>query len=305
MTFLLRRIIDSLIAIWGVATIVFVITRMIGDPAAILLPIGSPESELIQLRRSLGLDQPILVQYWTFLTSALHGDFGVSFLDKRDAMAVVLERVPATAALAGIGLFFGVLIGGGAGSIAARHPGTIREMVVLFGALIGQSVPSFWIGLMLILIFAVGLGWLPTSGYGTWQHLVLPSIVLSLFVSASIARLLRASLLDAATDDHVRTARAKGLSGGQVFRWHVLRNSLLPVVTVTSLLAGELLGGAVVLETVFSWPGLGRLMAQAIETRDFPVLQAGVIVIAIIFVVLNLVTDFVYGLLDPRIGLGG
>lgn len=303
MRFLLKRLVDSVIAVWGVATIVFVITRMIGDPAATLLPVGVPEAELVQLRQSLGLDAPLLSQYWTFLTSVAQGHFGASFLDKRSAIEVVLERVPATAALAGLGLFFGVLIGGLAGSVAARHPGSVRELVVLFGALIGQSVPSFWTGLMLILIFAVGLGWLPTSGYGTWKHLVLPSAVLAFFVSASVARLLRASLLDAATEDHVRTARAKGLPSDQVFRWHILRNSLIPVVTVTTLLAGELLGGAVVLETVFSWPGLGRLMAQSIETRDFPVLQAGVIVIAVIFVLLNFLTDLLYGLIDPRIGM--
>jgi peptide/nickel transport system permease protein len=305
MTYIFRRLLDSVVAVLGVVTIVFVITRLIGDPVAILLPEGASTRDIAVLRHELGLDEPIAVQYGRYLGAAVRGDFGNSFVNKRPAMSVVLERLPATAELAALGLFFGVLIGSRAGSTAARHPGTLRELFVLFGALIGQSVPSFWIGLILIVFFSVDLRWLPTSGYGSWKHLVLPTVVLALFVSAAVARLLRASLLDASTAEHVRTARAKGLRAGQVFRGHVMRNALLPVVSMVGLLAGDLLGGAVVLETVFAWPGLGRLLAQSIETRDFPVLQAGILVIAVIYLAINLATDLIYRMLDPRIGLGG
>ncbi len=295
------RLGEGLIAIWGVVTIVFIVSRLLGDPAVLLLPIGATEAQLHELRVQLGLDQPLLQQYLTFLLHALKGDFGQSFQFARPALDVVLERLPATAMLAGTALAIGVLIGGLAGALAAIYRGSAIEGLVLLVALLGQATPSFWLGIMLILFFAVQLGWFPTGGYGEWQNLVLPSVTLACFTTASIARLLRSSMLDVMRDDYVRTAYAKGLAPRRIYLWHVGRNSLIPVVTMTGILAGELLGGAAVTETVFAWPGVGRLIVQAIETKDFPVVQAGVAVVAAIFVLVNLLVDLLYGLIDPRI----
>jgi len=299
---LTTRLGEGLIAIWGVVTVVFVVSRLLGDPAVLLLPIGATEDQLQELRVQLGLDQPMLQQYLTFLFNIAKGEFGESFQFARPALSVVLERLPATAALAGSALLIGVLIGGMAGALAAIYRGSVIEALVLLVALLGQATPSFWLGIMLILFFAVHLGWLPTGGYGTWQNLVLPAVTLACFTTASIARLLRSAMLDVMRDDYVRTARAKGLPPGRVFTWHVGRNSLIPVVTMIGILAGELLGGAAVTETVFGWPGVGRLIVQAIETKDFPVVQAGVAVVATIFVGINLLVDVLYTLIDPRIG---
>lgn len=298
---LTSRLGEGLIAIWGVVTIVFLVSRLLGDPAVLLLPIGATEDQLRELRAQLGLDQPLLWQYLSFLLNVLKGDFGQSFQFGRPALDVVLERLPATALLAGTALAIGVLIGGLAGALAAVYRGSVVEALVLFVALLGQATPSFWLGIMLILFFAVQLGWLPTGGYGTWQNLILPAVTLACFTTASIARLLRSSMLDVMRDDYVRTAFAKGLAPRRVFIWHVGRNSLIPVVTMTGILAGELLGGAAVTETVFGWPGVGRLIVQAIETKDFPVVQAGVAVVATIFVAVNLAVDLLYTLIDPRI----
>jgi peptide/nickel transport system permease protein len=231
----------------------------------------------------------------------LRGDFGVSFQHMRPAMDVVLERMPATISLSASALGLGVLIGAVAGTIAALNRGKLAEFIVMLAALLGQATPVFWLGLMMILLFSVQLGWLPSSGSGTLAHLVLPAVTLAVFVSASIARLLRSSLLDILGEDYVRTARAKGLLPHTIFTWHVARNALIPVVTMVGIIAGELLGGSVVTETVFGWPGIGRLIVQAIQNQDFPVIQAGVALVATIFVFINLAIDLLYGLLDPRI----
>ncbi len=302
--FLLARIGDGLVAIWGVVTIVFVVSRLLGDPAILLLPIGATEDQLQALRASLGLDLPIWEQYLVYLSGVVRGDFGNSFQFMRPALPVVLERMPATMALAGSALAIGVALGCVAGSLAALFRGTIIEAAVMLLALLGQATPVFWLGLLLILLFAVDLGLLPTGGYESPLSLVLPAITLGTFTTASIARLLRSGMLDVMKDDHVRTARAKGLMPGTVFLWHIARNSLIPVVTMIGILAGELLGGSVVTETVFSWPGVGRLIVQAMEAKDFPVVQAGVMVIATTFVCINLLVDLLYGLLDPRIRAG-
>lgn len=299
--FALGKLIEALIAVWGVVTIVFFVSRVLGDPAVLLLPIGASETELEALRASLGLDQPILMQYATSLGAMLRGDFGISFQHMRPALSVVLERMPATAILALAALVLGVLIGAMAGAIAALARGKFAELVVMTAALVGQATPVFWLGLMLILFFSVQLGWFPSAGSGTWAHLVLPAVTLAVFVSASIARLLRSSLIDILGEDYVRTARAKGLLPQAIFTWHVARNALIPVVTMIGIIAGELLGGSVVTETVFGWPGVGRLIVQAIQSQDFPVIQAGVAVVAVTFVFINLAIDLLYGILDPRI----
>lgn len=299
--YLLTRVTDGLIAIWGVVTIVFVISRLLGDPAVLLLPIGANEEQLQALRAGLGLDQPIYVQYVTYLFGLLKGDFGQSFQYMRPALLVVLERLPATAALAASALVIGIVFGCLAGSLAALYRGTAIEAIFMFLALLGQATPTFWLGLLLILVFAVDLGWLPTGGFDGPGSLVLPAITLGVFTTASIARLLRSDLLDVMKEDFVRTARAKGLAPTTVYVWHMARNALIPVVTMLGILTGELLGGSVVTETIFSWPGVGRIIVQAMEGKDFPVVQAGVLMIATTFVCVNIVVDMLYGLLDPRI----
>ncbi|WP_028035321.1 ABC transporter permease [Chelativorans sp. J32] len=299
--YLLSKLFEAALAIWGVVTIVFFVSRVLGDPTVLLLPMGASQQDIDTLRAALGLDRPILEQYGIALLSMLRGDFGISFQHTRPALDVVLERMPATGMLAGTALFFGTLIGAVAGAIAALRRGTISEFVVMTAALLGQATPVFWLGIMLILFFSVQLGWLPTGGSGSLAHLILPGLTLSVFVSASIARLLRSSLLDIMREDYVRTARAKGLMPRTVFFWHIARNALIPVVTMIGIIAGELLGGSVVIETVFAWPGVGRVIMQAIQAQDFPVIQAGVALVAVIFVVTNLLVDLLYGVLDPRI----
>ena len=299
--YFLSRIGDSFVAVLGVSTIVFIVTRLLGDPAVLLLPVGAGEDELQALRAQLGLDQPIVQQYLQYLASIATGDFGESFQFGRPAMEVVLERLPATATLAGCALGMGVVLGTLAGAVAAYKRGTVVELCVMVLALLGQATPVFWLGIMLILLFAVDLGWLPTGGYGSIENLILPALTLATFTSASIARLLRSSMVDVLREDYVRTANAKGLGPLSVFSWHVARNALIPVVTMVGILAGELLGGSVVTETVFSWPGVGRMIIQAIETKDFPVVQAGVTLVATTFVSINLLVDLLYGVLDPRI----
>ncbi|QRM35144.1 ABC transporter permease [Microvirga sp. VF16] len=299
--YLLSKLFEAALAIWGVVTIVFFVSRVLGDPAVLLLPIGAVEQDLERLRAALGLDRPILEQYVISMLAMFRGDFGISFQHTRPALDVVLERMPATGLLAGTALVFGTLIGAAAGAIAALRRGTVAEFIVMTAALLGQATPVFWLGIMLILLFAVELGWLPTGGYGSLAYLILPGVTLSVFVSASIARLLRSSLLDIMREDYVRTARAKGLLPKTVFLWHIARNALIPVVTMIGIIAGELLGGSVVIETVFAWPGVGRVIMQAIQAQDFPVIQAGVALVAVIFVVVNLLVDLLYGVLDPRI----
>ena len=299
--YFLSKLLEALVAIWGVLTIVFFVTRVLGDPAALLLPTGASAAELDALREQLGLNRPVFEQYLHYLVQILHGDFGVSFQFQRPAMEVVLERMPATLELAFSAIIFGTLFGVIAGIIAALNRGKLAELVVMIFALLGQATPVFWLGIMFILLFAVEWGLLPTGGRGTLAHTILPAMTLAIFVCASIARLLRSSLLDVLREDYVRTARSKGLMPRTILIWHVARNALIPVVTMIGIITGELLGGSVVTETVFAWPGIGRLIIQAIETKDFPVIQAGVMLIALIFVAINLLIDLAYGFLDPRI----
>lgn len=295
------RLLESLFAVWGVMSLVFVITRLLGDPVVLLLPVGASEQELAAMRHSLGLDLPLTTQYFHTLWAMLQGDFGTSFQYLQPAMDIVLQRLPATVELASVSLLGGVALGAIAGAVAALMRGSLVELLVMVLALLGQATPVFWLGIMLIMFFAVDLGWLPTGGYGSALSLVLPGLTLAVYVAASIARLVRSSLLEILREDYVRTARAKGLLPHTVFFWHVARNALIPVITMTGIIAGELLGGSVVTETVFAWPGVGRLIVQAIQVHDFPVIQAGVVTIAVIFVAINLLVDVLYGVLDPRI----
>lgn len=299
--FLARRTGESLFTIWGVVTTVFFITRVLGDPATLFVPVGATDAQIAALNHSFGLDLPLWRQYLHYLAHVVRGDFGRSFVFGRPAIDVVMERLPATALLAATAMALGCVLGCTSGAIAAMRKGSLGELVIMTVALLGQATPVFWLGLMLILWFAVDLHWLPAGGYGRPANLVLPAVTLAVFVAAAIARLTRSSILDILREDHVRTARAKGLYPATVFFWHIARNALVPVTTMVGLLGGELLGGSVVTETVFGWPGMGRLTVQAIESLDFPVIQAAVFVAATLVVLISLAVDLLYQALDPRI----
>ncbi|KAF1068309.1 MAG: Glutathione transport system permease protein GsiC [Pseudomonas citronellolis] len=302
---MIGRLAGGCLAIWGAVSIVFVITRLLGDPAALLLPIGATPAQLQALTAALGLDQPLGTQYLRYLGQLFHGDLGQSFSMGRPALQVVLQRLPATALLAATALLLGSLGGlllAVLGVVARDGWGRwlVRPLVAL-----AQATPTFWLGILLVMIFAVRLGWLPSGGYGSPAHLVLPAATLGCYIAASVARYLDSSLMEALRGEHVRTAQAMGLGAATVFTWHVLRNALVPVVTYLGMIAGELLGGAVVVESVFSWPGSGRLLVQAIMSKDFPVIQASVLVAAVLFVLMSLLTDGLYRWLDPRAAVRG
>lgn len=297
---LAHRILHFLIVVWGVTTLVFVALRMTGDPALMLLP-GDPTMEEIALaREKLGTDQPLVVQYFNFLIDALSGNFGISFLHGTDAVGVVLDRVPATAMLAGSGLLLAVLFAVPLGILAAVYRGTIIDRFVMLLAVIGQGVPFFWLGLMLILVLGVQFRLFPTSGYGSFSHLVLPALTLAGYIGAGTARLARSSMLEVLGQDYIRTARSKGLSLPVVVLKHGLKNAAIPLITFLGLQMGLLLGGTVVVEEIFGWPGVGRLLLQGISYRDYPIVQAATLILAMTFVIVNLLVDLLYLVLDPR-----
>ena len=300
--YLAKRILHSVVTLLGVSLAVFLVLRIIpGDPARLLLPEGATPQEIARLRAQLGLDQPLPVQYLIFLKDALRGDFGKSYQYDEPSLEIVLEKIPATVELTVWALLIAVIVAIPIGVLAATRRRTIFDYGTMVFAFLGQSMPSFWLGIMLILILAVGFRLLPTSGRGTWQHLIMPAITLASFQMALIARLVRSSMLEVLREDYVRTARGKGLRGRTVVLRHALRNSVIPVVTVIGLQFGALMGGAVITETVFNWPGVGKLVVDAIYIRDYPVVQAVLIVSATSFVLINLLIDISYSYLDPRI----
>lgn len=297
-----RRLIHAVLVILGVTLVVFVLLGVAGDPAVIMLSgTGATQEQLQALRHELGLDAPAPVRYGRFLAGLLRGDLGKSLRSNRPALPLVLERMPATFLLTGSALALSLAIALPVGIISAVRPNTLVDYLGRMFAVAGQAIPVFWLGIMMVLVFAVQLQWVPPGGYGTWKHLVLPAIALGLFPTARIARLLRSSLLEVTQQDFVRTARAKGLRERQVIARHALRNAALPVVTVIGLTFGGLLGGAVVTETIFSWPGVGQLAVQAIYNRDTNLVQAAVVIVAIAFSLVNLTVDLLYAWLDPRI----
>jgi ABC-type dipeptide/oligopeptide/nickel transport system permease component len=299
--YLVRKFLHTLLVAVGVVTLVFVALRMSGDPAATMLPGDASVDELRDLRHALGLDRPLHVQYVAFLGSAVRGDFGDSFRHQQPAFGLVLERLPATLELAFAALLLAVAVALPLGIVAAIYRGRAVDVLAMGFAVVGQATPYFWMGIMLILVVSVELGWLPTSGRGDWRHLILPAVTLGTHFAASLARLTRTSMLEVLGQNFVTTARAKGLGEWRVILAHALKNAAIPVITLIGLQFGTLLGGAVVTETIFAWPGVGRLAVQSIFVRDYPVVQAGVLVLALTFVAINLFVDLLYGTLDPRI----
>ena len=303
--YLIRRLLQSLLAVWAVLTLVFLIERLSGDPALLLLPVGASAQQVHQLDQALGFTSPLPVQYVTFLREAVVGNFGDSLYYGQPALPLVLQHLQYTAELVVGAMILAIMVGGIVGLVAALQRGRIAESIVVAAAVVVQSIPSFWLGLVLILVFAVTLRWFPASGSGQPSSIVLPVVTLAGYSMATIARLFRSSLIDVMSEDYIRTAVAKGLSRRQVVVRHMIRNAALPVVTMIGLQTGLLLGGTVVIETVFAWPGAGWLVVQSVENRDFPVVEASVTVLAVAFVLINLLVDLSYSVIDPRIRLGG
>jgi peptide/nickel transport system permease protein len=301
-SYIRRRLLQSVIVIWGISLIVFFLVRLApGDPVTMLLAETAGPEQIAEARAKWGLDKPIYVQYWVFLTKAITGDLGNSLFFQQPALKVLMERMPATLQLSAVALLFSLSVAIPIGILSALKRDTIWDYLGTGLAMLGQAIPPYWLGIMLILLFSVNLGWFPTSGRGTVGHLVLPAITLGSVLMALVTRLVRSGMLDVMGDDYVRTARAKGLPERTVIVRHTLRNILIPLVTVIGLQLGALFGGAVITESIFAWPGVGRLALQAINARDYPLVQASVLVISVVYVFLNLAVDLLYVYLDPRI----
>ncbi|MEW6546054.1 MAG: nickel ABC transporter permease [Bacillota bacterium] len=301
-TYLAKRVLGTIPVLVGVSILVFSMLHFVpGDPARIMLGMEAGAEDVARLRKQLGLDDPLAVQYLRFAGGALRGDLGRSLKSNRPVVEEITARFPATLKLAFCSLSIAVSVGVVAGVLAAKHHQSLLDNAVMLGAIVGVSVPGFWLGLMLIFLFAVNLRWFPVAGAATLRHLVLPSLSLGLMASAVVARITRSSVLEVMRQDYIRTARSKGLSERIVMYRHALKNALIPVVTVVGLQFGGLLGGAVIVEQVFAWPGLGTLAVTALQARDFPMVQGIVLYMALGYVLVNLIVDVMYSYLDPRI----
>jgi peptide/nickel transport system permease protein len=299
--FLLRRVLQGVISIIGVSMVIFVISRLSGDPILMLLPNDAPLSVIEETRRSYGLDQPIWVQYLIFIGHALQGDFGKSYRWEMPALQLILERLPATIELAAAGLLFSVAVAVPVGVMSAVHRGGWIDRIGRVFAMLGQAMPAFWVGLLLILLFAVQLNWLPAFGYGRSEHIILPAISLGWYPVAAQTRIVRSAMLDVLDSDYIRLSRALGTPERLIVWKYALRNAAIPLLTMVGVYFAAMLGGAFVVETIFAWPGVGRTVVEAVFSRDFPVVQAGVLFTSVLFVASNLLVDLSYGLADPRI----
>ena len=300
--YLMRRLLLTIPVLLGVATLVFALIHLVpGDPAQAMLGEGASQEEVQRLRTSLGLDRPLLVQYTGFLGGLVRGDLGTSFRYNSPVTAQITSRLGNTAKLALAAMAVAIVFAVPLGIVAAVFRGRAPDHAAMTLALAGISMPNFWLGPLLAILFAVSLGWLPVSGTGSLAHLVLPAITLGAALSAILARMTRASLLEELRELYVLAARARGLSGARAVLRHAFRNSLIPVVTIIGLQFGAVLTGTIITETIFAWPGLGRLLIQAINFRDYPLIQGCILFISVTYVLMNLLTDLTYGLLDPRI----
>jgi len=301
--YVLSRLAQTALVVFLSLTAVFAMVRLSGDPVLLFMPMDIQAKDVNEFRQRLGFNDPLPVQYARFVGGATRGDFGESLRYRRDALGLVLERLPATFLLAATSLLLTTCVAVPLGILSAVRRNTLLDHASTVATVLGQATPGFWLGLMLIYVFSVKLRWLPTGGMGTLAHLVMPSVVLAAFFSARIARLTRSAVLEILGEEYILTARAKGLGEARVIGKHTLRNSAIPIVTLAGLEAGQLLGGAVITETIFAWPGLGRLTVQALLNRDFPVVLAAVFVISVTYTLINLAVDLLYGWLDPRVRL--
>ena len=317
LVFIIRRSLQAIVVLWVMSLLVFVGVYAVGNPIDILINPQADQQDRERAIHALGLDKSLPDQYLSFLAGAVHGDLGRSFVHSTPALSLILERMPATLELAATAMLIAVILGIPLGLWAGLRPNGIAGRTIMAGSILGFSLPTFWVGLMLIMVFSVMLGWLPSNGRGPttdllgvpvsflsvdgWRHLIMPATNLALFNLALLIRLTRAGAHEALLQDYVKFARAKGLSNARVIGVHVLRNILIPIVTVIGLQLGLLLSGAVLTETIYSLPGLGRLMVDSILSRDYPVVQSGALFIALMFVMVNLIVDILYAALDPRI----
>jgi peptide/nickel transport system permease protein len=300
--FIVRRLALSLVVLFGVSIVVFGLIHLApGDPARLMLYDTAPEEEVQAMRKTLGLDQPLYLQYWLFLSHAVRGDLGRSLYYKQPALGIIMEHLPATAELTFAALALSLAVAVPMGVVSAVKRDSPWDYAGMFLATVGQATPVYWLGLMLILFFAVQLRILPTSGRGGIAHLILPAVALGAPLMALVTRLVRSGMLDILGEDYVRTARAKGLPERLIVLRHAFRNILIPLVTIVGLQFGALLGGAVITETVFAWPGVGRLVVTAITARDYPLVQAATLLVSLYFVAINLLLDVLYVYIDPRI----
>lgn len=299
--YLVRQVLQIVPVLFIISFVVFALVYMAGDPVSLMLPEDASEADRQALREALGLDEPFIYQYFRFMSDLVSGDFGTSFRYHQEALPLVLERLPATFELAVASMLVAVMMAVPLGIYAATKRNRFVDLLISGGAVLGKAMPNFWFGIMLILLLAVKYKLFPVSGRGTIAHLILPAITLGTGIAAEMTRLIRSSMLEILHQDYIRTAKSKGLSDLLVVYKHAFRNSLIPVVTITSLQMAYLVSGALITETVFSWPGLGQLLVQAVNGRDMAVVQAAVFVIAILVILINILTDVIYRLLDPRI----
>jgi len=321
LAYLLRRLLHAVLVLLAMSVLVFAGVYLIGNPVDVLIDPQATQAEAAHAAASLGLDRPLPVQYWHFLTQALTGNFGRSFVSGTGAMQLVLHRMPATLELAVVASLISLVVGVPLGLRAGRKPGSLVARLITASSVIGYSLPTFWLGVLLVTLFSVQLGWLPPAGRGAvvevfgiplsvftldgWRHLIMPAFNLALFQLALMIRLVSTGTQDAYGRDYVRFARAKGVPEGRIARMHVLRNIALPVVTVAGLELGSVIAFAIVTETIFSWPGMGKLLIDSIEMLDRPVIVAYLLVVVCVFVLINLLVDILYTALDPRVRLAG
>ena len=310
--FLFRRFWQSLLVLFGISLIVFILLHLSGDPAILMMPPDATKEDIENFRQLMGFNDPLFLswppwripthtQYGRFLSGLARGNFGDSFRHQQPALGLVMERMPATIQLTLAAMGIAVCVAIPVGILSAVKRNTALDHLGMVMALLGQSMPVYWLGIMFILLFAVRLNLFPAFGSGSWQHLVLPAVTLGAFSMARIARLTRSGMLEVLSQEYIRTARAKGVRDLRIVMKHALKNAAIPVITVIGLDLGTLLGGAVITETIFAWPGVGRLAVQAIANRDYPVVQAAVFVLAAIFVLINFLVDVLYSCVDPRV----
>ncbi len=299
--FVAGRLVSGAVVVVLAVTAVFFMVRLSGDPVLLFAPMDTSRKDIDEIRERLGFNDPLVVQYGRFMGDAARGDFGNSTREQRPAMEVVVERLPATVQLGVVALVLSLVIGVPLGVLAATRHGSIWDKVASLIAVAGQAIPGFWLGLLLMLLFAVRLGWLPTSGRGGVQHMIMPAITLAAFSTARYARLARSTMLDVLNQDYIRTAQAKGLAGRSVVWGHAFKNASIPLITMTGLEIGRLLEGAVIIEQVFAWPGIGWVTVQALLNRDFAVVMAAVVLFAVMYTLANLLTDLAYGRVNPQV----
>lgn len=302
--YIFSRLWQSLLLLFGVVFLVFMMVRVTGDPAALMMPRESSPQQLEEFREKMGFNDPLLQQFGRFLAGAVQGDFGQSLHFRTPAMPLVLERLPATVQLASMGLLMAMFIGIPIGLIGGFKPGSVIDSIGRFIALMGQSIPNFWLGLMMILFLGVRLGWFPTFGRDQWNSVVMPAFVLGLPVLGQLVRLTRSAVLEIRGEDFIRTAHSKGLEPKTIYTKHVFRNVAIPLISVIGVQFGYMLGGSIYIEAIFSWPGMGGLLEQSIGWRDFPLIQAIAVFTSVVVLALNLLTDLAYSIIDPRIRYG-